>query len=93
MADYGTNITLRIDEKTKREAEALFKDLGLNMSSAITLFLKQSIRDQALPFTIQKVPNSETMEAFREVADILKNPDKYKSYTSAEDLINDILED
>lgn len=46
-------INFRIDDDTKRAAEALFKSLGLTMSSAITVFLNQSINERGIPFKIQ----------------------------------------
>jgi DNA-damage-inducible protein J len=45
-----TNLTIRIDEATKQEAETLFNRIGLNMSSAISVFFRQAIREQAIPF-------------------------------------------
>ena len=45
-------INFRIDDETKRAAEALFKSLGLTMSSAITVFLNQSINERGIPFRI-----------------------------------------
>ena len=46
-------INFRIDDETKRAAEALFKSLGLTMSSAITVFLNQSINERGIPFKVQ----------------------------------------
>jgi len=48
-----TNITIRIDEEIKREAETLFEKLGLSMSGAINVFFRQAIREQAIPFSIR----------------------------------------
>jgi DNA-damage-inducible protein J len=45
-------INFRIDDETKRAAEALFKSLGLTMSSAITVFLNQSINERGIPFRV-----------------------------------------
>ena len=45
-------INFRIDDETKRAAEALFKSLGLTMSSAITVFLNQSINERGIPFKV-----------------------------------------
>ena len=50
-------INFRIDDDTKRAAEALFKSLGLSMSSAITVFINQSITERGIPFKIQ-IPDS-----------------------------------
>ncbi|MFP3043743.1 type II toxin-antitoxin system RelB/DinJ family antitoxin [Treponema primitia] len=45
-------VNIRLDEKTKRQAEALFNDLGMNLSTAITIFIHQTIREQGIPFAI-----------------------------------------
>ena len=48
-----TNLTVRIDEDIKRDAEILFSRIGLNMSSAINVFFRQAIREQAIPFELK----------------------------------------
>ncbi|MDR1835195.1 MAG: type II toxin-antitoxin system RelB/DinJ family antitoxin [Fusobacteriaceae bacterium] len=56
MAD--TNINFRTDSKLKAEAQKLFADLGLDMSTAFNLFMKQAVQRQAIPFAIEKIVNS-----------------------------------
>ncbi len=51
-----TNVTIRMDEGVKRQAEALFEEMGLTMSSAITLFVKTAIRENRIPFEIRVDP-------------------------------------
>lgn len=48
--------TLRIDDKLKADCDAVFSDLGINMTSAITLFLKQVVRTKGIPFEISCMP-------------------------------------
>ena len=48
-----TNLTIRIDESIKREAETLFSRIGLNMSAAINVFFRQAVRAQAIPFDLK----------------------------------------
>lgn len=50
------NLNMRIDDKLKREAEALFDELGLNMTTATTLFLRQCLLQQGLPFEVRLDP-------------------------------------
>ena len=50
-----TNISIRIDEDTKREAEALFSKLGLSLSAATTVFYRQAVRTQGIPFPLTMV--------------------------------------
>ena len=48
-----TNLTIRIDENIKAEAEILFNRIGLNMSAAINIFFRQAIREQSIPFELK----------------------------------------
>ena len=62
MAKTTANIS--IDEETKRKAQELFADFGMDLSTAINIFLRQAIRENAIPFSISRdVPNSETLAA------------------------------
>ena len=45
-------VNFRIDDETKRRAESLFNSMGLTMSSAIMVFIRQSITDKAIPFKV-----------------------------------------
>lgn len=49
----STNINVRVDTELKKSAEALFADLGLNMSSAITMFLKSAVSHDGIPFEVK----------------------------------------
>ncbi len=62
-----TNLTVRIDENIKREAEALFSRIGLNMSSAINVFFRQAIREQAIPFALKPYDDYYTGERLERV--------------------------
>ena len=86
------NTSIKIDEKTKKEAQKLFKDLGLSLSTAINIFLKQAIREKGIPFYINSLPeNSELAQTFEEAKQIKKNPSNYKSYSSPEEMFKDVL--
>lgn len=86
------NVTVRIDKELKKEAEELFDDLGLTMSSAITVFIKQAVRQQKIPFELSRnIPNKETLEAFEEARRIESGELEVKSYTDAKEMFNDIL--
>lgn len=50
------NINIRIDDSLKKDAEALFSDLGLNMTTATTIFLKQCLLCRGLPFEVRMDP-------------------------------------
>lgn len=88
----ATNITMRMDEDLKAQAEELFADLGLNMTSAFTIFVKQAIREQRIPFRISReVPNEETLEAIEEVKRMKKDPSIGKSYTDVDEMMRELL--
>ena len=62
-----TNLNIRMDKKVKEDAEKIFGELGLNMTSAINIFLRASIRESGIPFALKlDVPNEETMRAIEE---------------------------
>ncbi len=57
------NVTFRVDEDLKAQADDLFKDLGMSLSTAFTIFLRQAVREQKIPFTIgREIPNALTTE-------------------------------
>lgn len=90
MAKVSTNISM--DAEVKKEAQALFSDFGLDLTTAINLFLRQSIREQRIPFEITRnVPNAETIEAINEVKEMKKNPAAYQGYSDADKMMKDLL--
>ena len=58
-----TNVSIRIDEETKRDAEALFSKLGLSLSAATTVFYRQAVRTQGIPFPLTMTDSVKTKEA------------------------------
>lgn len=85
------NINVRVDANLKKEADSLFNDLGLNMSSAITMFLKSAVRCDGIPFEIRRNAfNAETRKALAEYDEMKAHPEKYKRYHSFSDLVKDI---
>lgn len=62
-------VNFRIEKEVKEQADKLFQDLGLNMTSALNLFIRQSIREQGIPFKIDLggTPNKMTLDAIEEV--------------------------
>ena len=84
MATTPTQI--RIDSNIKREATALFSSLGLDMSTAVNLFLYQCVLRGGLPFAVE-VPqySDKTLSAMAEARKISHDPD-IKGYSSMEEL-------
>jgi len=87
MAD----ITIHVDEKLKKDAEALFNRLGLDLSSAINLFLRTAVRCDGIPFEGRmEAFNDETLAAIAEAEELKSNPEKFKHYHSAAEFLNDL---
>ena len=90
MARTSTNISL--DPQLKHDSQELFADLGIDLSTAITLFLKQSLRVQGLPFAVTREnPNAETIAAMNEYYEMKAHPEKYKRYSSVKDAMDEVL--
>ncbi|BDR55984.1 type II toxin-antitoxin system RelB/DinJ family antitoxin [Xylocopilactobacillus apis] len=71
MTKYSA-VNARVDEKTKKEAEKIFSDLGLNRTTAINLFYKQVILKHGLPFDLKiEEPNARLKEAINNEKDDL----------------------
>jgi len=86
-----STIQIRIDSKVKKEAQTVFENLGLDLSSGVKLYLTQVVREQGLPFTPRTVngfiPEQEA-RILRETAWAKKNG---KRYRSAKEALKDIL--
>lgn len=92
--EAGQGIKTAAEAESKQAAEALFNDLGLNMSSAITMFLKSAVSHDGIPFEVKrKVPNPDTAAALAEYHAMKKNPDSYKRYSSFAEIMDEVLED
>ncbi len=64
----SVNMTIRMDKDTKEKAQSLFSKFGLDMTTAINMFLKQSIRAEGIPFDLTlNIPNKETIKAINDV--------------------------
>ena len=84
MATVPTQI--RVDAKVKEQASRLFSDLGIDMSSAVNIFLRQCILHNGLPFAVEMPKyNQETLEAMAEARRISRDPD-VRGYNSIEEL-------
>jgi DNA-damage-inducible protein J len=84
-----TNVSIRMDVDLKKEAEDLFSDLGLNMTSALTMFLRQAVRTQSIPFEVSRMPNKTTLAAMKEAERIAHDP-KVKGHTSLDELFAEL---
>jgi len=71
MSHETTNINIRLERDLKEQAENLFYELGMNMTTAFNIFLRQSVRQGRIPFEISlNMPNAETRAAMQEIEDM-----------------------
>ena len=88
-----TTLSVRLDAKLKTDSQRVLKRMGLDISVATKMFLTQVVERKAIPFTVRTV-NGFTADFEREVledlADMKKNPHKYKKYTNVKDLMSDL---
>ncbi len=85
------NMSFRVDKKLKKEADNLFKKLGMNTSVALNMFLTQSVREQSIPFvSSMNTPNGRLINALKEAEAIESGKIKAKHYKNFRDALKDI---
>ena len=90
MAKTDT-LNIRIEPNLKKEAEKTLDDLGMNVAEAVTIFLKQVVLTESIPFNIKKPKyNDETLDAIKEALEMVKNPEKYKSFNNVDELMEEL---
>ena len=88
------NMTLRIEPELKAQAAALFKSLGMDLSTATGIFYRQALRCHGLPFEVKlDEPNAETVEAIKEVMKMKADPDLGKTYSNVDQMMEELLAD
>ena len=71
-----TNLNIRTDKEVKEAAEQIFNELGLSMTTAVNIFLRQTIRSNGIPFELKlNTPNDVTMAAVEEGRKIARSPE------------------
>ncbi|CDC58325.1 dNA-damage-inducible protein J [Ligilactobacillus ruminis CAG:367] len=86
-----TNLNIRTDKDVKEKAEKIFNELGLNMTSAVNIFLRTAIRERGIPFELKlDVPNETTIAAIEEGRKMASNPSSTR-YSNIDEL-RDALE-
>lgn len=90
MAKTDT-LNIRIEPELKKQVEKTLNDLGMNIADAVTIFLKQVVMTDSIPFLIKKPKfNKETLEAIAEANEIMEHPENYKSYNNVHEMIEEI---
>ena len=81
-----TNLNIRIEKTIKDQAEEIFNELGLNMTTAVNMFLRTAIREHGIPFELKlDVPNETTEAAIAEGRKMMDDPSAPR-YTSMDAL-------
>jgi len=85
-----TNVSIRMDTELKAQADELFAELGMNLSTAFNIFVRQSLREGGIPFEIRtERPNKETVAAMLEAECIAKDPN-VKKYSDVEEALREL---
>lgn len=86
----STNFSVRMDSDVKKQSEALFNELGMNLTTAINVFLRQSLRAGGFPFDVTvNTPNSVTLAALREAERLAHDPNA-KRYSDVEEALREL---
>ena len=90
MNSNTSSVSFRVDTDIKNQADRLFSELGLTMTTAFNIFLRQSVREGSIPFSVTvNTPNAETVAALLEAERIAKDPN-VKGYTNLDELFRDL---
>ena len=82
-----TSMSIRLDSEVKEQAQQVFNSLGMDMTTAINIFLRQAIQYQGLPFDVRLDENRKLMEV---LADLDQNRNMSQSFVSISDLMEDL---
>ncbi len=90
----STNLNIRMDADLKRKFEAFCADMGMSMTTAINIFARKAVRENRIPFEISgDVPNTETIEAIKEVKRMKADPSLGKTYSNVDQMMEELLSD
>lgn len=82
-----TSMSIRLDSEVKEQAQQVFNNLGMDMTTAINIFLRQAIQYQGLPFDVRLDENRKLLEVLR---DLDQNRNISQSFESVSDLMEDL---
>ena len=85
-----TNFSVRMDSDIKKHCETLYGELGMTLTTAINVFLRQSLRVGGFPFEVKlEQPNKETIAAMLEAERIARDP-RVKHYPDVEEALREL---
>ena len=90
MANNTTNISIRMDSDLKKKADILFEELGMNITTAFNIFVRQTLREGKIPFDISiNTPNMKTVAAMIEAERIAKDS-SVQGYKDVDELFDEL---
>ncbi|HHK7208778.1 TPA: type II toxin-antitoxin system RelB/DinJ family antitoxin [Streptococcus pneumoniae] len=81
------SISIRLDSEVKEQAQQVLSNLGMDMTTAINIFLRQAIQYQGLPFDVRLDENRKLLQA---LTDLDQNRNMSQSFESVSDLMEDL---
>ena len=91
MSNLTSVIIVNVPTDIKEEATSLFNSLGLNMDTAINMFLKRAVYERGIPFDVKQQPTKDFAETLKELDHMEKHPLEYKVYHNVDKMFDDIL--
>ena len=82
-----TSMSIRLDSEVKEQAQQVFNSLGMDMTTAINILLRQAIQYQGLPFDVRLDESRKLVEV---LADLDQNRNMSQSFVSVSDLMEDL---
>lgn len=82
-----TSMSIRLDSEVKEQAQQVFSNLGMDMTTAINIFLRQAIQYQGLPFDVRLDENRRLLEV---LTDLDQNRNMSQTFESVSDLMEDL---
>ena len=82
-----TSMSIRLDSEVKEQAQQVFSNLGMDMTTAINIFLRPAIQYQGLPFDVRLDENRKLLEV---LTDLDQNRNMSQSFESVSDLMEDL---
>lgn len=90
MASTTTNVSIRMDTALKAQADDLFAQMGMNLTTAFNIFVRECLRTGSIPFKVcVDHPNKETMAAMLEAERIANDP-TVKRYSDVEEALREL---
>ena len=81
-----TSMSIRLDSEVKEQAQQVFNNLGMDMTTAINIFLRQAIQYQGLPFDVR-------LDESRKLLEVLTDLDQNRNMSQSFESVSDLMED